>query len=136
MNTIIGKNLGEMVSDERRLSQILINLLNNAIKFTEKGSVTLTVQLFTSEENQPNQLVKITVTDTGIGIKPEEIKRLFQPFHQIDSGLTRMHEGTGLGLAICKKLLDLMGGKITVVSEWSKGTEFMVTLPLRVVHKS
>lgn len=136
LNTIIGRDLGEMVSDERRLSQILINLLNNAIKFTEKGSVTLTVQLFTSEENQSKQLVKITVTDTGIGIKPEEIKHLFQPFHQIDSGLTRMHEGTGLGLAICKKLLDLMGGKITVVSEWSKGTEFMVTLPLRVVHKS
>jgi PAS domain S-box-containing protein len=136
LNTIINKDLGEMVSDERRLSQILINLLNNAIKFTEKGSVTLTVQLLPSDEHPSNQAVKIIITDTGVGIKHEEIKHLFQPFHQIDSGLTRLHEGTGLGLAICKKLLDLMGGQITVASEWSKGTEFMVKLPLRVVHKS
>lgn len=136
LNTIISKALGEIVSDERRLAQILINLLNNAIKFTEKGSVTLTVQLLPSDQHPFNQVVNIIITDTGIGIKPEEIQHLFQPFHQIDSGLTRLHEGTGLGLAICKKLLDLMGGQITVASEWSKGTEFMVTLPLRVVHKS
>lgn len=134
LNTIINSDLGEMVSDERRLSQILINLLNNAIKFTEKGIVTLTVELLRNDQNQSNHIVKIIVTDTGIGIKPENIKHLFQPFHQIDSGLTRLHEGTGLGLAICKKLLDLMGGKITVASEWSKGTEFVVTLPLKVLH--
>jgi PAS domain S-box-containing protein len=140
LNTIISKDLGEIVSDQRRLSQILINLLNNAIKFTEKGSVTLTAEFITPHEKPTHTVtesyVKLSIADTGMGIKPEEIKHLFQPFHQIDSGLTRLHEGTGLGLAICKKLLDLMGGQITVASEWSKGTEFIVTLPLKVVRKS
>ena len=140
LNTVIGEQLGEIVSDQRRLSQILINLLNNAIKFTEKGCVTLTAELISSPEQATNQAIgqciKLSIADTGIGILPNEIDHLFQPFHQIDSGLTRLHEGTGLGLAICKKLLDLMGGQISVVSEWSKGTEFIVTLPLQVAHKS
>lgn len=140
LNTIISKDLGEIVSDQRRLSQVLINLLNNAIKFTDNGSVTLTAELSTSHELLSGKLtcpvVKISVIDTGIGIQPENLNRLFKPFHQIDSGMTRLNEGTGLGLAICKKLLDLMGGQIKVVSEWSKGTEFIVTLPLQVAHKS
>jgi PAS domain S-box-containing protein len=140
LNTVILNALGEMVSDQRRLSQILINLLNNAIKFTEKGSVTLTAELI-KHNARPSMktkfpYVKISVADTGIGIQPTELDSLFQPFHQIDTGLTRLHEGTGLGLAICKKLLDLMGGNVSVASEWSKGTEFIVTLPVQVKHKS
>lgn len=140
LNTVIDSALGEIISDQRRLSQILINLLNNAIKFTEKGSVTLSASLISRAENSANHptasFVKISIADTGIGIKPEEIEGLFQPFHQIDSGLTRLHEGTGLGLAICKKLLALMGGQISVSSEWPKGSEFIVTLPLNGLPKS
>ncbi|MDP2193435.1 MAG: ATP-binding protein, partial [Alphaproteobacteria bacterium] len=137
MNTVIRSPLGEIVSDQRRLSQILINLLNNAIKFTDKGSVTLTAEIITQDTQRgASPYIKISVADTGIGIQHEELDRLFQPFHQIDSGLTRQHEGTGLGLAICKKLLALIGGNISVMSEWSKGTEFIVTLPLNVGHQS
>jgi signal transduction histidine kinase len=71
------------------------------------------------------------VKDTGIGIKPEDINTLFQPFRQIDSGLTRQHEGTGLGLAICRRLAALLDGEIIVKSEWSKGSEFRLVLPLK-----
>jgi len=71
------------------------------------------------------------VTDTGIGIKPEDLAGLFQPFHQVDSSMSRQHEGTGLGLTICRRLATLLGGDISVTSEWAKGTEFTVTIPLR-----
>jgi signal transduction histidine kinase len=75
--------------------------------------------------------VRFSVTDTGIGIKPEDLDKLFQPFRQIDSGLTRQHEGTGLGLAICRRLTSLLGGEISAASEWSKGSTFTVILPLQ-----
>ncbi|MBN2125062.1 MAG: sensor histidine kinase, partial [Deltaproteobacteria bacterium] len=71
----------------------------------------------------------LSVSDTGIGIKPEEIPGLFQPFHQIDTGLTRRHEGTGLGLSICKKLLNMMGGTIDVQSQWGQGSTFTIRFP-------
>ena len=73
----------------------------------------------------------IRVTDTGIGIKPEEQGKLFQPFRQIDTGLTRQYEGTGLGLAICKRLAERLGGTITVESQWGVGSTFKFTLPIR-----
>jgi PAS domain S-box-containing protein len=126
--------LGEMSSDRRRVEQILLNLLNNAIKFTERGGVTLTAELV-NDFRSPSGVglspaVRLRVTDTGIGIKPENMKVLFQPFRQIDTGLARQHEGTGLGLAICRRLAGLLGGEIAVKSEWSKGSEFSVSLPL------
>jgi signal transduction histidine kinase len=74
--------------------------------------------------------LRIGIKDTGIGIKAEHIGVLFQAFQQVDTGLARQHEGTGLGLAICRRLTLLMGGDVTVSSEWSKGSEFVVTLPL------
>jgi len=127
--------LDEMLSDRRRVEQILINLLNNAIKFTDHGGVTLTAELvndFRPAFGVGGQwpAVRLCVTDTGIGIKPEDMKMLFQPFHQIDSGLARQHEGTGLGLTICRRLAALLGGEIFVTSEWAKGSEFSVILPL------
>ena len=70
-----------------------------------------------------------SVSDTGCGIQPDELPNLFQPFHQIDSGLARKHEGTGLGLSICKKLLDMMDGSITVESQWGKGSTFSIKIP-------
>lgn len=140
LRTSITSDLGEIISDRRRLEQILINLINNAIKFTETGSVSVTAELLSdyriSENKPPRPFVKLTVADTGIGIKPDDLALLFQPFRQIDSGLSRMHEGTGLGLAICKRLLELMGGQITAHSVWSKGSEFVVVLPLHGVTES
>ncbi|WP_162525311.1 PAS domain S-box protein [Rariglobus hedericola] len=115
---------GAMTGDRRRVEQVLINLLNNAIKFTDQGRVKLDVEGLAST-------VRLRVTDTGIGIKPHDLATLFQPFRQIDTGLSRQHEGTGLGLAICRRLVMLMGGEITASSEWSRGSDFMVTLPLQ-----
>jgi len=114
--------VGDIVTDQRRLEQILINLVNNGIKFTDKGQVTLTCGL-------ENGWVRFAVADTGIGMRSEELTRIFEPFHQIDSGLARKHEGTGLGLSICKKLLDMMGGTIEVQSQWGAGSTFIVRLP-------
>ena len=110
-------------SDRRRVEQVLINLLSNAIKFTEKGKVRVLC-------SQAEQEVLITVNDTGIGIRDEDMDRLFKPFQQLQTGLARPFEGTGLGLSISKKLLDLLGGKITVHSEWGKGSTFSFTLPV------
>jgi len=115
---------GTLVSDPRRVEQILLNLLNNAIKFTEKGTVTLGVETIEAA-------VRLSVSDTGIGIKPEDLSKLFEPFQQVDSGLTRQHEGTGLGLAICRRLAGLLGGKIDVTSALGKGSVFTLTLPLK-----
>ena len=110
--------------DALRLAQVLVNLLNNAIKFTEpQGHITLAVG------RQENALL-FCVRDTGIGMTGEHIDRLFQPFEQADGSTTRRFGGTGLGLAICKRLVDLMGGEIRVSSTPGQGSEFAVRLPL------
>ncbi len=131
----IPPELGEMVSDRRRVEQILINLLNNAIKFTERGSVALTARIIGDFQSSPGATqqaaVRMKVADTGIGMKPDHIGQLFKPFRQVDSGLTRQHEGTGLGLAICDRLATLLHGTISAKSEWARGSQFTVTLPLR-----
>lgn len=116
------------VSDRRRLEQILLNLINNAIKFTDKGRIQVQAEVFL---DSGKECLSIKVKDTGIGIKTEDIPLLFQPFRQIDSGLTRQHEGTGLGLAICQRLAQLLGGQITVASQWQHGSEFQLILPLK-----
>ncbi len=122
----VAPEIGEAVSDARRVEQILINLLTNAIKFSERGEVTLTTTL----NSQPSTL-NFAINDTGMGIKPENLEILFKPFQQIDTDLSRNHEGTGLGLAICRKLAELMGGEIHAASEWGKGSTFTFTLPLK-----
>jgi len=121
----VASGLGAMHGDRRRVEQILLNLLNNAIKFTERGRVTLAARL-----HGDGGRVEIVVTDTGIGIRAEDMPVLFQPFSQIDSGLARMHEGTGLGLAICRRLVTLMGGTIDVASRPGEGSTFTVILPV------
>lgn len=140
LHASISDDLSEINSDRRRLEQILINLINNAIKFTEQGTVTVKAELLkdfkASFSASPMPFLKLSVADTGIGIKPEDLDLLFQPFRQIDSGLSRTHDGTGLGLAICRRLLELMGGQIFAVSEWSKGSEFIVLLPLQGMIES
>ena len=134
LSAMAASGLGEMVGDRRRVEQILINLLSNAIKFTDRGTVTLTAGIvpdFRNALDPPQEAVRLRVIDTGIGIKPDDLATLFKPFRQIDSGLARQHEGTGLGLAICRRLATLMGGEISARSTWRKGSEFVVTIPLR-----
>jgi PAS domain S-box-containing protein len=110
-------------SDLRRVEQILFNLLNNAVKFTERGYVKV-------ESRVENNMLRTSIIDTGIGIKPEDLQILFVPFQQIDSGITRQYEGTGLGLSICGRLIDLLGGEVSVQSKPGKGSTFTFTLPL------
>ena len=134
--TDIAAALGEVVGDQRRVEQVLLNLLSNAIKFTDQGSVRLTAETVPdfpgSADTQPRPVVRIRVIDTGMGIKPEHLATLFQPFRQIDTGLARQHEGTGLGLAICRRLATLMGGDISAAAEWTRGSEFTLILPLPI----
>jgi len=131
LNWALAANVPDtMRGDRRRTEQILLNLLNNAIKFTDTGSVTL--EIATTED----AMLSISVADTGIGIKPEDLASLFQPFQQVDSGLTRQHDGTGLGLTICRRLTDLMGGSITATSEWKVGSRFTALLPLNPMGAS
>ncbi len=118
-------NLGTVSTDQRRLEQVIINLLTNAIKFTEKGHVTLSCR---SEDNG----YVISVSDTGIGIPPEEVENIFKPFHQIDTGLTRKYEGTGLGLSICKRMVEKMGGTIDVESQVGRGSIFTIQIPKHI----
>jgi signal transduction histidine kinase len=135
LRTTITPGLEAIVADRRRFEQILLNLLNNAIKFTERGEVNLVASSIAdyrrSPESEPVAAVRLAIADTGIGIKDSDLPKLFQPFRQIDTGLTRTHEGTGLGLAICRRLAALMGGEIAASSVWLRGSVFTVTLPLQ-----
>jgi CheY-like chemotaxis protein/anti-sigma regulatory factor (Ser/Thr protein kinase) len=133
----IPKYLPEIMLDERRIRQVLINLLNNAVKFTlEGGTITLEVsqvQLESSTTNlTPLNYIKIAVIDTGIGISAENIQKLFQPFIQIDSALNRQYTGTGLGLALVKRLVELHGGTIELTSEVGVGSCFAINLPINI----
>ena len=113
--------------DQLRLKQILLNLLGNAVKFTEQGTITLSLAVL--EFHDRSVLIRITVADTGIGIEPDMLGSIFQAFSQADSSITRRFGGSGLGLNICSKLAQLMGGAITVESEPGQGSRFHLELP-------
>jgi two-component system, sensor histidine kinase and response regulator len=113
--------------DGSRVRQVLMNLLSNAVKFTSDGDVRVTVGLQDGEHD--TQLVRFEVSDTGIGIAPEQLRNLFQPFSQADATTTRRYGGTGLGLCISKQLVELMGGEIACDSEPGNGSRFWFTLP-------
>lgn len=115
--------------DARRLRQVLMNLLGNALKFTEAGQVALHTELL--DHNEDEATLQFTITDTGIGIPPGRLENLFQAFSQIDPSFTRKHGGTGLGLAICKKVVERMGGGIAAESEPNEGSRFWFTVQLR-----
>jgi signal transduction histidine kinase/CheY-like chemotaxis protein/HPt (histidine-containing phosphotransfer) domain-containing protein len=115
--------------DPVRLRQVLTNLVSNAIKFTQRGSVALHVSK--RGESRTHFEILFAVKDTGTGIAPEAATKLFQPFSQADASTTRIHGGTGLGLVICKRIVDLMGGKIGVRSELGKGSLFWFSVPLQ-----
>jgi len=111
--------------DRMAFKQMLFNLLSNAIKFSNKEGGIITIS--TKKEND---MAKISVDDTGIGIKEEDLPRLFKMFEQLDSGISRKYEGTGLGLAITKKLVEMHGGKIWVESKYGQGSKFILLLPI------
>jgi PAS domain S-box-containing protein len=130
--TDFDRAVGDILADERRLKQVLVNLLNNAVKFTpEGGTIGLEVSGDTTDE-----VVRFTVWDTGIGIAPHDLGRLFKPFEQLDSSLARQYTGSGLGLALVAGMVELHGGKVTVESEIGYGSTFTVELPWRVAAGS
>ncbi len=121
----------DLYGDEVRVRQILTNILGNAVKYTEKGSVRLTLR--GEEQGDGTILLKAEVCDTGIGIRPEDKEKLFTKFQRLEMERNSTVEGTGLGLVITQRLLDMMGGTITVESEYGKGSVFTVTIPQRIV---
>lgn len=134
LKVVVPTTMEPMESDRRRVDQILLNLLNNAIKFTDCGSVTIAVDFVddtaATTADRGRSIARVQVTDTGIGMKSDDLATLFRPFRQIDSGLQRQHEGTGLGLAICRRLTELLGGAIHAKSVYGQGSVFTVVLPM------
>jgi signal transduction histidine kinase/CheY-like chemotaxis protein len=118
----------QFLGDPFRLEQVLLNLMNNAIKFSDKGDVTISVEELSRREGKAE--LRVSVRDNGIGIREEDLPRLFTAFTQADGSITRKFGGSGLGLTICKQLVELMGGRITVTSSPGEGSVFAFTLPL------
>ncbi|WP_331968541.1 ATP-binding protein [Ohtaekwangia sp.] len=123
----------ELVGDAVKLRQILVNLINNALKFTEAGTVDVEVKQKVSNDSQLK--LQIYIRDTGIGIAKEHLPHIFERFYQVDANADRRYSGTGLGLAIIYQLVELMGGKIHVTSELGKGTAFTIELPFEMAEK-
>jgi signal transduction histidine kinase/ActR/RegA family two-component response regulator len=117
-----------LIGDKLRIRQILLNIINNSIKFTDKGIIDLSIKVESNEADM--YVLSFTIVDQGIGISPEDQRKLFKPFSQVDNSITRKYGGTGLGLIICAQLIKQMKGKISVESEKGKGTTFTFTLPL------
>jgi signal transduction histidine kinase len=124
-------------TDQRRFEQILLNLLHNAIKFTERGEVKVVCEIAPAighdlrrGGNVGQPCARLRVIDSGIGIKSEDLATVFKPFRQLDAGKRRHHEGSGLGLAICRQLSDLLGGDLDVESVYGAGSAFTLSLPL------
>lgn len=121
-----------LYGDSNRVRQILINLANNAVKFTQKGMINISIDY--KKINDENIMLLMCVEDTGCGIKKSDLNRIFDSFQQVDSKRNRGAEGTGLGLAICKKLLGIMHGDIQVQSEYGRGSRFFVSIPQKVIN--
>ena len=121
----------EMYGDEIRIKQILLNFISNAIKFTQKGKVTLRIS--GRQEDDDTIVLRASVSDSGAGIRQEDLPKLFTSFSQVDTRKNRAKEGTGLGLAICKRLTELMGGEVSVVSTYGEGSTFTATFPQKII---
>jgi signal transduction histidine kinase len=126
VNVDVSSRLREIRSDRHKVKQIVLNFLSNALKFTHKGSITIVGRTRRDE-------LSIAVRDTGIGIAPEDQSKIFEDFQQADGSPTRAYGGAGLGLAICRRLADMIGGRITVESQLGVGSTFALHLPLRAV---
>jgi signal transduction histidine kinase len=125
LDVTVDERLGDFVGDERKVKQILLNLLSNAVKFTPEGG------RIRIKAKQSNGAVEISVSDTGIGISPEDQAKIFEEFRQVRGDYAHKREGTGLGLTLAKRFVELHGGKIWVESEVGKGSTFSFTLPER-----
>jgi len=130
LNTIAKDLPYDLIGDPMRLGQILINLVNNAVKFTDKGHILIRAELLDTAGDICH--VKFTVSDTGIGMTQEQMGKLFAAFSQADSSVTRKYGGTGLGLTICKRLVDMMNGEIGVESDFGVGSKFFFTAELKI----
>ncbi|WP_434684448.1 hybrid sensor histidine kinase/response regulator [Pseudanabaena minima] len=132
----IAESLPYLMIDERRMFQVLVNLLQNAVKFTPKDGLINLVVKHNVDCILPEQTTttQISVIDTGIGIEPQEIAKLFQPFNQLDKSYKRQNNGMGLGLAFVKRIVELHGGKVEVHSKLGEGSCFTVSLPCKVQH--
>jgi len=118
------KDLKPLSSDRQKVKQILLNLLSNALKFTHDGSVTISAR-----RDPVERTVTLLVADTGIGIAAGDQQKIFEDFRQLDNSPTRLYGGTGLGLSICRRLAQMLGGRIAVQSQVGKGSTFILTLP-------
>lgn len=139
----MGAEIKNIIADERRIKQVIINLLSNAFKFTpDRGSISLSSRCIKALDIAPRHgetalvepdrdFIEISVEDTGPGIREEDMPKLFKPFGQIEQPLTKKHEGTGLGLAISRKIVEIHGGRIWVESEFGKGSRFVFAIPVR-----
>ncbi len=130
----VGPNVPDYIfTDPTRLQQVLVNLVNNAIKFTEEGEVSIVLKCLGAQNGRCQ--LQVDVVDTGIGIPEDKVGKLFQTFSQVDASTTRKYGGTGLGLAISKKIIELLEGDIEVISEVGKGTTFRIILPAQESDK-
>ena len=121
----VSKDLATGKGDEQRIAQVILNLVGNAIKFTNKGMVKV-------DASVSNETFLVSVSDTGSGLAEVDQKNIFEEFHQVDGSSTRKKGGTGLGLSISKKIIEMHGGRIWVESTLGKGSTFRFTLPVRV----
>ena len=119
----------KLCGDAIRIQQVLVNLVGNAIKFTEQGEVKVDLRIADAK------YWSIQVTDTGLGIPEKFRSQIFDPFGQVDGSVTRTHRGTGLGLSIVKQLTTLMGGQVTLESEVGRGSRFTILLPLQPIQE-
>lgn len=134
LNFVINENTPkELIGDEVRVKQIITNVITNAVKYTDKGSVTVSVDYKEAQFEEIDLI--ISVKDTGIGIKKDDLPKLFGKFERIENELTHKTEGTGLGMSITMQLLDLMFGDLHVESEYGKGSNFIITIPQRVANR-
>ena len=129
VRSVFRKGVPTLRTDRAKVKQIIMNLISNALKFTPKGSVTVSVQVNTRRASSPH--VSISVTDTGIGIAAKDQETVFQDFRQVDNSPTRQYGGTGLGLAICRRLANVLGGDIRLVSNVGQGSTFTLVLPVK-----
>jgi two-component system, cell cycle sensor histidine kinase PleC len=122
----IPKELRPVTTDRQKVKQILLNLLSNALKFTHEGTITISAR-----RHEHAGTLTVSVADTGIGIAPADQEKIFEDFRQIDNSPTRAYGGTGLGLSICRRLAQMLDGRIAVQSEMKKGSTFTLTLPIK-----
>ena len=126
LTTSLDKDVRPIRSDRQKLKQIILNLLGNALKFTHQGGVAISARRMPAE-----RAVAISVSDTGIGIAPADQETIFEDFRQLDNSPTRPYGGTGLGLSICRRLAQMLNGRLTVQSQLGKGSTFTLTLPVQ-----